>query len=184
MTTKAPIMHKNIYLDYDLSTVLKMIMNESLGESRAYDPIKKESYVPKNLKNGGSLKIKDREKYKILFSVFEKEIITYIKKNDNNEHNYFFDKELLVAKYGINDYVPKHNDLGNINKNGKLCEVVYSSLLYLNDSDGGELILADEEFKIKKGNLIVFPAEKIHSVNKVKSGIRYAILFRYYRELK
>ena len=102
----------------------------------------------------------------------------------NNFNDYFTNEnQLKGAIYGINDYIPQHNDLGNIKINDDLCEVVYSSLLYLNDSKGGELVLNGIDFTISKGDITVFPAETIHKVKPVLSGERYAVMFRLYRKL-
>ncbi len=59
----------------------------------------------------------------------------------------------------------------------------YSSLLYLNDSHGGELILNGDEVNIKQGQFVAFPAEILHSVKKIISGQRYVVLFRLYLKI-
>lgn len=178
---KAPILNINISNDnIDFSNIISLIEQQNLTPAQAYNPNKLEYYTPKNLKNSKNVRLdNDSELALILQSLFEKYVISYIEENDDNFNNYV-QHDITVIKYGKGDFIQKHDDCGNIKIGDHIYNVVYSSLLYLNNSHGGELILNGEEINIKQGQFVTFPAETLHSVNEILSGNRYAVLFRLY----
>ena len=63
----------------------------------------------------------------------------------------------------------------------------YSSLVYLNDNyEGGELVFPEYNLNIKPkaGDIITFPtnAMYLHAVNKIKSGTRYNVVLKWFRQ--
>lgn len=53
----------------------------------------------------------------------------------------------------------------------------YTSVLLLNDEfDGGELIIENIPSNLKKGNLIIFDAQKMHHVTKIINNERYTLV--------
>jgi len=54
-----------------------------------------------------------------------------------------------------------------------------SVLLFLNeDYKGGEFVVADDQYKTKKGSAIIFPSNFMfpHKVNKIEYGIRWSVI--------
>jgi len=49
-------------------------------------------------------------------------------------------------------------------------------MLLNNEFDGGELIIEDVPSQLKKGNLIIFEAKKMHYVSKITKGERYTLV--------
>ncbi len=181
---KAPILNINISNDnIDFTNIISLVEKQNLTPAQAYDPKKLQYYTPKNFKNSKNAKLENDSELAILLqSLFNKYIIEYIKKNDTN-FNQYIQHEISIIKYGKDDYVKEHNDCGNIKFGDSIYNVAYSSLLYLNDSHGGELILDGEEINIKQGQFVTFPAETLHSVKKILSGSRYTVLFRLYTKI-
>ena len=83
------------------------------------------------------------------------------------------DKEAFVNYFQIVKW-PK----GELHKPHKDFErYCYSSIIYLNDNyKGGETIIDKTIIKPKEGLMVLFPGKKmVHSVNKIKKGVRYTI---------
>lgn len=181
---KAPILNINISNDnIDFSNIISLVEKLNLTPAQAYDPKKLQYYTPKNLKNSKNSRLdNDSELAIILQSLFDKHVIEHVKQHDSN-FNQYIQHEISVIKYGQGDYIQEHNDCGNIKFCDSIYNVAYSSLLYLNDSHGGELILDGEEINIKQGQFVAFPAETLHSVKEILSGNRYAVLFRLYLKI-
>lgn len=119
-------------------------------------------------------------KYKNIF--FEK-----IKENFDPDQFYFYG--FSIARLRKNIKLRLHRD-----EHYEYCELNYSCVLYLNDNySGGEIVFLDhfeteEEwplyedymggfvYKPKKGDLIVFPADKWHGGKTVEKGDRDSII--------
>tara|TARA_B100001250_G_scaffold94165_1_gene78522 strand:- start:458 stop:934 length:477 start_codon:yes stop_codon:yes gene_type:complete len=73
-----------------------------------------------------------------------------------------------------------HKDGGTYKNND------WTSVCYLNDDyEGGYTLIEDDEFKPKKGRLVVFPSKKMnHGVSLVKSRSRYTYIAWWQEKLK
>ena len=61
----------------------------------------------------------------------------------------------------------------------------YTQIMYLNDDyEGGEFILNDLGFtlKPKKGDIVIFEGTMTHSISKILSGTRYAIITTFHKK--
>ena len=100
------------------------------------------------------------------FDIFIKEF------NLNYEYNHF---AFGVRKHMSGTYFAPHQDEG------------YTQIMYLNDDyEGGEFILNDINFilKPKKGDIVIFEGTMTHSISKILSGTRYAIITTFHRKTK
>ena len=79
-----------------------------------------------------------------------------------------------------NSFKDMHKD-GRTHKNND-----WTSVCYLNDDyEGGYTLIEDDEFKPKKGRLVVFPSKKMnHGVSLVKSRSRYTYIAWWQQKLK
>ena len=83
------------------------------------------------------------------------------------------------------DYLADHVDVAmRILPDGEKIRTDLSCTLFLSDPEeyaGGELVVhdswRDEQVKLKAGDMLLYPADKIHRVNPVTAGQRYASFF-------
>lgn len=83
------------------------------------------------------------------------------------------------------DYLDDHVDVAmRILPDGARVRTDLSCTLFLSDPEeyeGGELVITDswrdEQLKLKAGDMLLYPADKIHRVNPVTAGQRYASFF-------
>ena len=87
-----------------------------------------------------------------------------------------FKEGFQFTRYEVGDYYGPHFDIGP----GKLSERKLSLTVQLSapeDYTGGELIIYPEFVAPKdQGMMMVFPSFMCHSVNPVKSGVRYSLV--------
>ena len=85
-----------------------------------------------------------------------------------------------ILKYVPNDFFAKHIDkVDNLKFNS---DFIYNVNMRLNDNYvGGDFYLNDKLFNQEVGTLYSYTSNTYHEVTKVKSGIRYSVLF-YIRE--
>ena len=80
---------------------------------------------------------------------------------------------VLINKYLVGGHYHGHYDspiIGNTNHN-------YSFTVFLNDDyRGGELVVEGKKIKPKQGHIYIYPSDKFHSVNEIKTGTRYAVV--------
>ena len=100
----------------------------------------------------------------------------YINKFNKKLNKTYYIREILLSIYKSKSYLQEHIDWDVLEYKDNL-----GMLLYLNDDfEGGELYFSKKKlsFKPKKGSVIIFPCnqnEYTHSVNEIKSGVRYTI---------
>jgi hypothetical protein len=92
--------------------------------------------------------------------------------------------KLLIQYYPTGVNMSTHIDTGvrnymknNLKIDTEHCHSQLSCLLYLNDDyEGGEFVVADQEYKTTKGSIIFFPSSFMfpHMVNKVTKGERWS----------
>lgn len=80
------------------------------------------------------------------------------------------------------DSIPLHDDTGRIEYGDDTSHVAFSIMLYLNQAQGGALLLPDNKTEIpaSPGNMVIFSADVKHGPSLVTSGYRDAVLFRVY----
>ncbi len=87
-----------------------------------------------------------------------------------------------VARYNEGEWFAKHVDAGPANVDKKRFKTLIVQLSNPDDYEGGELVIWDQsnnEIVSNKavGNMILFESKLMHQANKVKSGIRYSLVF-------
>ena len=181
---KADFYSTNVAKKIDIDHLLSRFDDVEFKKAVGYNPVTHEYYTPKSLQNSLCSELTENHQlfryYQLLFHSF---ISPYIQSNDKN-FNQYFEYNISLFKYGQNDYIQEHDDCGDYKIGDTICEVMYSSLLYLNDCEGGELVVDGNVIDIKKGTFVVFPAEALHSVKPILSKERNAIIFRLYRTKK
>lgn len=93
-----------------------------------------------------------------------------------------------VLYYPKNSYNGLHADNCILDNNGNFVKLVkpwtHTGILYLNDNyTGGELVFVDQNVTLKcnSGTFVISPSNHIykHKVNKINSGERYSLVFRF-----
>ena len=87
--------------------------------------------------------------------------------------------DFRLNKYSEGGFMSRHIDNIHHSHGQTYGYPQLTSLLMLNDDyEGGDFIVASNEFKTKKGSAIVFPSNFMfpHAVTKVKKGTRYSIV--------
>lgn len=176
---RAPIFSSKINLNF--AEIFDALSQEEWVGSVAFDPIKQVYYEPRSAMGSKSVSIGRELAYLHLWAVFDDLIVPHIMKHDARD--LIVGDKLSVSLLKKGNYLIEHDDLGDlVMPDGSVRQVAYSSLFYLNDVQGGELVLSESATTIeaKEGNVVVFPAEARHKVLAVQSEERYAVLFRLY----
>ena len=87
--------------------------------------------------------------------------------------------DFRLNKYSEGGFMSRHIDNIHHSHGQQYGYPQLTSLLMLNDNyEGGDFIVADNEFKTKKGSAIVFPSNFMfpHEVKKIEKGTRYSIV--------
>ena len=87
--------------------------------------------------------------------------------------------DFRLNKYSEGGFMSRHIDNIHHSHGQQYGFPQLTSLLMLNDNyEGGDFIVADNEFKTKKGSAIVFPSNFMfpHEVKKIEKGTRYSIV--------
>ena len=171
--------YKNYFPDNFCDDVIKRFENAN-WESHTWQTNNQEAF---------SYNEKELSVYK-LNDTIDKDISVILWQNIANcLGNYQFEKNLQVytsnvSKIRLNRYTPgtmmrKHVDHIYDLFDGKQKGIpVLSIIINLNnDYEGGELVFFDNlKFSLQKGDVVIFPSNFIypHSINEVKSGIRYS----------
>lgn len=118
---------------------------------------------------------------------------------DNNEFNWLYNKifdfayeinkynwnfqifgaidPIQYTEYNIGDFYDWHTDIGDKEMQYRKLSVV---ICITDDYDGGEIILFNssksQKYKLKKGDLIIFPSFVLHKVSKIKKGVRKSLV--------
>lgn len=149
----------------------------------AFDPVRQVQYEPKFAKGSSSGQIsRENSTFTPLWQFFEDNVLPEIKEQDSR--NLIVSETLHVSQLVQGNYLPEHDDIGDVvMDDGSVRHVAYSCLLYIEPSDGGELVLkpgTTQELTITpaRGNYVAFAASTRHRVLPVLSGDRYAVLFR------
>ena len=118
-------------------------------------------------------------------SFSEYEIVKRFHADDSYNLNWHMDNRQL-QKHKI------HNDTNNLQiiyKNNKYKYGLwthtkipkYTAIIYLSsDFEGGEFCFIDKIIKPKRGDVIIFDAQEIHKVNKLKSGVRNCYVIKFF----
>ena len=121
---------------------------------------------------------REGEKFYIDFkAAFNKVIREY-----SNEHELFSCKrhtDFRLNKYPTGGFMSKHCDNIHHSHGQEYGFPQVSALLFLNDDyEGGEFVVADEVYNIKKGSGIIFPSNFMfpHEVKTITKGIRWSVL--------
>ena len=95
--------------------------------------------------------------------IYEK-LQAYAKKHNAEVGQIEFAK---YRRYLPGDYIKPHND--NYKNENRKITIIFG----VNDQyEGGELCIDGKEFKILKGDMLMFPSQIIHEVKTVISGVR------------
>ena len=113
------------------------------------------------------LSMKDTSLFDLRKSWIRNRYLSRIKKEFPLKLNYD-----QIVFWPPNSFKDMHKD-GGTHKNND-----WTSVCYLNDDyEGGYTLIEDDEFKPKKGRLVVFPSKKMnHGVSLVKSRSRYTYI--------
>ena len=87
--------------------------------------------------------------------------------------------DFRINKYGINGFMSSHIDNIHHSHGQKYGYPQVSCLLFLNDDyEGGEFVVADNEYHPTVGSSLVFPSNFMfpHEVKEVTKGKRYSIM--------
>ena len=121
------------------------------------------------------LSMKDTSLFDLRKSWIRNRYLSRIKKEFPIKLNYD-----QIVFWPPNSFKDMHKD-GRTHKNND-----WTSVCYLNDDyEGGYTLIEDDEFKPKKGRLVVFPSKKMnHGVSLVKSRSRYTYIAWWQEKLK
>ena len=87
--------------------------------------------------------------------------------------------DFRVNRYGSGGYMSEHIDNIHHSHGQQYGYPHLSVLLFLNeDYEGGEFVVADNEYKTEKGSAIIFPSNFMfpHKVNKIEYGTRWSVV--------
>ena len=121
------------------------------------------------------LSMKDTSLFDLRKSWIRNRYLSRIKKEFPIKLNYD-----QIVFWPPNSFKDMHKD-GRTHKNND-----WTSVCYLNDDyEGGYTLIEDDEFKPKKGRLVVFPSKKMnHGESLVKSRSRYTYIAWWQEKLK
>ena len=87
-----------------------------------------------------------------------------------------------VSRYTEGQWFEKHTDAGYANVHKRRFKTLIVQLSDPNDYEGGELVIWDQNdtktiSDKTVGNMILFESKLLHQANKIKSGVRYSLVF-------
>lgn len=175
------------HINIDNQPLLEEFEKQSWQPLSAFNSQKQTHYTPDAYKNSFTAAVRGViavMRYPTLMDVLFHHVNPHIEQFHDPE-SLLTDNTLNLLNYGEGDYVTVHDDKGRIVDNNITKEVAYTTLFYLSDVEGGELVLPEYDIVVPchVGNLITFPAEIKHGVNKVIKGRRYAAMFRHYKKI-
>lgn len=183
---------KNIGLDKAYAEFVTTLAYESAS---AYDPDRQCYYEPAHAKGSGVAKLfrdDPRELVQSLWSLFDTQLLpTQCLGVDVLENTVVMpDQHLTVMKMVAGNYVPWHHDASSMKQSdGTTKRAVFTCLLYVGESAGGQFEIVDAEgvshmVTPQHGACTVFSAHMKHRVLPVENTERYAVIYRYFKITK
>ena len=120
---------------------------------------------------------KDNIFYNDIKDCFENVIVKY--KNEFPLFAVNHTTDFRISRYYKGGFMSRHVDNIHHSHGQQYGYPQVSVLLYLNDNyDGGEFLVAGEQFETEEGSAIIFPSNFVypHEVKKILSGVRWSVV--------